>query len=342
MRLTTLLIVGISTLLLACQPHPRSDNRKYRTSTAMQIRFYETFCSELAKELSRLDDSCDDYIFRPAPQAEVEPPRSMAPVDRVPASKPTLVFVPGIFGQCVSPWVTPFSDAYSSLQSEGYKVLVIPVDGRSSSEQNATEIDRFLEAHFVQGERLIVFGYSKGATDFLTALSYAQSAAWVSNVDAFVSVAGVIHGTPLADTYASLYERWISKVPFPTCQPGIGNAVGSMSVSYRESWLASHPVPSDIRYFSVSAVANGRRMNPMLLPFWTVLASEGSESDGQVTPDATRLPGGTALATLKGDHWAIVLPFESSDSVLVTPFKIGNHYPRSALIWAILKTIAPN
>jgi hypothetical protein len=71
-------------------------------------------------------------------------------------SRLVLVIVPGIFGECVSRWVTPFSADKEYLEQMGYRVLVVPVTGRSSSVLNAGIIHDFFHKHAF--ERAVVIG----------------------------------------------------------------------------------------------------------------------------------------------------------------------------------------
>lgn len=333
MRFQTLAVIGLVVACSSCHQFSRPGASSDAMEDSLKTRFYEAFCAEVRSDGD--ERPCDAYIYAP-PTVSVTATGRVSRQTRMPAM---LVFIPGIFGECVAPLVTPFSDSYDALAQMGYRTLVVPVDGRSSSEANARQIDAFLRSHATAHDRIMVFGYSKGATDFITALGAYPDAPWVKQTVAFISVAGVIQGTPLADRYVDLYDHLLASVPFPTCAPGIGSALASMTVGVRNSWLATHSLPSHIRYYSIAAQAEEGWINPLLAPFWYQLKIDGMASDGQVTPQATRVPGGQELALLRGDHWSIALPFKSSHSVYPPLFSVNNAFPRRALIKSIVTVI---
>jgi hypothetical protein len=78
-------------------------------------------------------------------------------------------------------------------------------------------------------ERLILLGYSKGATDILHFLvEYPELA---KKVTAVLSVAGVINGTPLADKFAETYENWFKNTAIKACEPGDEGVLNSLKRS---------------------------------------------------------------------------------------------------------------
>jgi len=63
--------------------------------------------------------------------------------------------------------------------------------------------------------KYIVFGYSKGAPDVQTALAlYPETK---NAVAAFVSVAGAIGGSPIADILPKQAEGWINRYKLGQC-----------------------------------------------------------------------------------------------------------------------------
>jgi len=248
--------------------------------------------------------------------------------------RPVVVIIPGIFGECVSRWVTPFSADYSYLEQLGYRVLVVPVTGRGSSLENAGIIHQFFVQH--PFERAVVIGYSKGVTDFMTAATQPQAGQWARRIGAFVSVAGVVNGTVLASRGEALY-RHVAGWQFPTCGPADGGGVASLSyasvlpVAQVFARLA-RPYPT----YSVVASAEGIVANPLLQGSFDLLAKVDRRNDGQVLAEDAILPGSVYLGTFRADHWSIVLPFEDSDEASMRPFGVNNRFPRRVLATALL------
>ena len=99
--------------------------------------FAAAFCDVYANTSQDLDKRCEDWIWQP-PDSELTDAR--APSASI-AGQRTLVIAPGIFGECVAPWVAPFSSDYAALEALGYHVKVLPLEGRASSKRNARIIN---------------------------------------------------------------------------------------------------------------------------------------------------------------------------------------------------------
>ena len=69
------------------------------------------------------------------------------------------------------------------------------------------------------------------------------------------------------------------------------------------------------------------------------LEANGVEVDHQVLLDDAILPRSTFLGAFRADHWSIALPFEDSRDPWMAPLSIHNHFPRRALLAAILETL---
>jgi hypothetical protein len=300
-------------------------------------RFREIHCAINAEQGARFPD------FRECAEAlsmlGVEPAGSGKPVVSAVAANTTLVFIPGIFGECVRHLATPFSESYAALRAQGYQVIVVPALGRASSEANAAIIDRTLRARERPNDRLIVFGYSKGTSDFLEALDRFQNAEWISRTRAFVSVAGVVSGTPVADEFEGAWDTLLAQIPLARCAPEDGGGVTSLTRRQRMAWLAAHSPPQSIKYFSIAAWPSTVAANPLFAGFRVRLAAFDSRNDGQMLIEDTVLPRAHLLGYANADHWAIALPFNRSDNAGALPFSIANAYPREVLLRAILSYV---
>jgi pimeloyl-ACP methyl ester carboxylesterase len=300
-----------------------------------QAEFAAVFCGHYARLSAQDGGGCGRWL--PAGRAAASVSASVPTPVAAPAAKTgrsVVVIVPGIFGECVSRWVTPFSADYRYLEELGYQVLVVPVTGRGSSAVNAGIIHAFFAAH--PFERAVVIGYSKGVTDFMLAAAQPQAAQWAGRVGAFVSMSGVVNGTPLASRAEPLY-RQLASLPVSLCPPSDGGGVESLT--YRSALPAAQayagmrkPYPS----FSIAAVAEGGPVNPMLQASYDLLARLDRRNDGQVLLEDTMVPGSTFLGAFRADHWSIVLPFEDSGALEMRPFAVNNRFPRRALVTAVL------
>ena len=276
---------------------------------------------------------CDEALVR----AGNESPGTGEPVQKLAARLlTTVVFVPGIFGECVKEIATPFSDAHPHLQRAGYKVIRIDTSGRSSSSFNASAIDAQLRSQIGTSDHVAVIGYSKGVSDFLEAMVAHAGSPWMKQVRAFVSVAGVVSGTPIADSLEELYAALAARVPWITCPPGDGGAVESLTRRHRLNWLSTHALPRSVQYFSIAAVPASVPSNPAFVPFSVHLSAIDLRHDGQVLAQDAMLPTSQLLGFANADHWAVALPFNRSKRPDAIPLALANAYPREVLIEAIL------
>lgn len=296
--------------------------------------FQAVFCAQYA-ETGGEARNCQEWSWHPAGA----PALPTAAKGRVPdsARKPTLVIIPGILGECVDQWVTPFSDGYEALRRKGYNIHVVKVTGRGSSAQNARQIHAYMLEHGKNISDAVVVAYSKGLSDFMLALTQPEAAAWRAKVGGLVSVAGTANGSPLANQAAGLYERVLKSAPWSTCKPADGGGVRSISyrqaMQVRRAFLA---MPDRVPVYSIAAVTSQGRANPVLSPFVGALSAIDDRNDGQLLLEDAVLPGSVLLGIYHADHWSISLPFESSDAWQVKALGTNNHFPRQALIEALM------
>jgi hypothetical protein len=263
-----------------------------------------------------------------------------------------VVIVTGIFGECISDHLLPFSDGryfegyrpetdgYSYLRRLGYDdVEVIVTPGRSSTAANGRFVYAKLKAMTNATARdMVVVAYSKGVTDTLHALALFSEVP--RNLRALVSVAGVVAGTPIADGLAGTYETLLKEVPYCDCPPGDGGGVRSVSRKEQFAWLSRHRLPESVRYYSLAASVPPERTTLALKPFHAVLSQIDSRNDGQVLIQDAVIPGSTLLGYLNGDHWAVAIAFNRSGHPLWRRLVDHNAFPREVLIESILRYVA--
>ncbi|UCE64246.1 MAG: hypothetical protein JSU59_03640, partial [Nitrospirota bacterium] len=93
-------------------------------------------------------------------------------------------------------------------------------------------------------ERVVLVGYSKGTTDALEAAVNHPEVA--QRVSAIVSFAGVVGGSPLADSLPGFQESLIKNMHIPACPEGDQGVVESLSRKTRQAWLAEHTLPHTV------------------------------------------------------------------------------------------------
>lgn len=287
-----------------------------------RARFREIFCALLAQEPGAAMRPCDALLHRlsdePAPARRPRPLPSHAPGVQV-------IFVPGLLGECASGLAPPFEAAVPRLRRLGYDVRVAPVNASAPSHANAERLAREIaESH---AERIVLIGHGRGAVDILELLAANPSAA--SRVQAVLSVAGAINGSPLADAPAG------ASLLFPrggdaACTEGERAALPDLQRAHRLRWLMEHPLPRPPRYFSLGAFAPRSEMARPLRARAAALARIDPRNDGLTLFFDQMIPGAELLGYANADHGSVVSGSEPQGQ---PPF------PREVLIEAALLRI---
>jgi hypothetical protein len=314
-------------------------------------RFRETLCAVTEAREGFYPDwrPCTEVLLN---FAEPESALARRPIQLGSPNLMKVVIVTGIFGECISDYLLPFSDGryfegyrpeidgYAYLRRLGYDDLeVIVTPGRSSTAANGQFVYERLKAMTSATARdVVVVAYSKGVTDTLHALALFSEVP--RNLRALVSVAGVVTGTPIADGLAGTYETLLKEVPYHDCEPGDGGGVRSLSRKEQFTWLSRHRLPESVRYYSLAASVPPERTTVALKPFHAVLSQIDPRNDGQVLIQDAVIPGSTLLGYLNGDHWAIATAFNRSGHPLWRRLVDHNAFPREVLIESILRYVA--
>jgi len=302
-------------------------------------RFREIFCTLLAREngFETGPLGCEKQLHRLVDEAPVVDPPAPLPAHD---TRYRVLIVPGLFGECLAGSVTPFAGASARLQRHGYRVEPLIVSGRSSADHNAGQIADAVRAIDLDPEdRLLLVGHSKGAVDLLHFLANHPDLA--DRIDAVVSVAGAINGSPIANRTGKHYERWFANLAVDGCPPGDGGAFESLRRPVRLEWLATHPLPRDVPSFSVVGFTEKRNSAHVLRSFWKALARIDPRNDGQLLFFDQVIPGATLLGYANADHFAVAIPFEEQADPVVAGIALGHAaYPRGVLLEAIVLYVA--
>jgi len=268
-------------------------------------RFREIFCSLLRQRNKNQIKPilCDDHLWRLSDEPySSQPPRPLPKHD----TRFRLVLVPGAFAECFPKIGFPFESSTDWLEKIGYRIEKIQVSGRSSSENNARQIALAVEEMDMRdGERLILIGYSKGATDILHYLvDYPDIS---DRVAAFLSVAGAINGSALADAFGDTYIEWFSETNLAACGRGDRGLFESLKRSKQSKWMAAHPLPIQVNYFSMVAFTNRENVQPALLGTYDLLKGIDPRNDSQLLFYDQVIPGSSLLGYFNSGHWDIAV-----------------------------------
>ena len=181
-----------------------------------------------------------------------------------------ILIVPGFLSAC-APSARAFMEAEQHLrETHGLDVQFIQVPD-DTSKNNGSIIASYIRQH-ADGRKYIVVGHSKGAPDLQEALLDANAAA---DVAAFVSVAGAVTGSPLAE--ASMEKGLAGLDVSLGCAGKLVSALESLSGNERRAFLREHPVPV-VPSYSIVARASRPHTSQVLVAPWVLLGA-GSLGD---------------------------------------------------------------
>lgn len=298
--------------------------------------FAKMFCAVLKAEpmTGAQGGTCSKYLRSP-----VMPDGQPLPVE-IKAYR--LLLVGGYGSQCITGETATFSDSVKHLETvHGATVDVVNVSAFGSSEYNGKTIFDFVTANFTKDtvsppRPYIAVGYSKGAPDLLQA--FADHPELTQKIAALITLAGVVEGSRLAGSSDKVIDQlFISQLHLTNCDDGDSGGLASLEPAIRQAFLQKHPdlfVPT----YSVVASSTERGTSRILLPTWCTLCKFGKTEDSQMIDAEAVVPKAQYLGMVRGDHWAIAIPFELDPSK--KDLIDHNHFPRFELFESMFRYVA--
>ncbi len=342
------IIATVATLLGGCAATPdatslRSSALPFTTLEGAapvqdgRAGFRDLFCSMLSADgLPPGDDpACGRWLWRLPDEPAAAPDRQVATA--IP-QRLAIFLVTGAFSECVAEASRPFSAGVARLRASGVSVETIVVGGRSGTAHNSRQVeDAIRRAGVGEDQPLIVIGFSKGTLDVLRLL--VDSPELARQVDAVVSVASPVFGTPLADVADPPYSALLATVPHEQCPPGDGLVMRSLRPIEATQWLAANPLPQSVRYYSLAGFTTRDHVARALVPSWKYLSRIDARNDGQVLAADAVIPGSTLLGYANADHWGVAQTIENVHPVLAAR-RDPRPFPLEQLFVSIVRFVA--
>lgn len=303
-----------------------------------RARFRQLFCErfDAVGPPENGKSTCGDYLHRlvDEPGTADRPPGNPLPLAAV-----RFVVVPGYMGDAAPGGMRALGTSIDRLVAKGYRIEYLQVSGGGGGGYNAAEIAaHFRDRDFPRQDKVVVIGYSKGAIDLLHFLVGHPDLA--ARVDAMVSFAGAVNGSGLAE----VFPQFIVDVAAFLGGSDTGDAAGfhTLKPSVQMTWLAEHPLPRHVAYFSMVSFTDRENVSAVLTDGYDRLSQINPKNDGQLIYYDQVLPGSTLLGYANADHWAVALPFTEEAPTFAATLVNRNVFPRDALLEAVLLYVREN
>jgi len=251
------------------------------------------------------------------------------------AEKYRLMFVPGFLASCFR-GVHSFADVVVEARKAGFTADVLGVGGRNDIASNEKLIAEQV-ARMTDGDprRIILIGHSKGANELLAVLAARPDIA--SRVDALLTVAGALNGSPLADDLHGLYGMTAAIMPFEGCDRGQGDPVADLTSAAREAWWAAHGNAVSTPIYSLVTLPDLSRLSLSLFAPYALLSSYTPDNDSMLRVQDQVVRSSHLLGIVNADHLSVAIPHPGLLYLLVwspVPF------PRPQVYLAAIDVIA--
>ncbi len=291
--------------------------------------FADYFCTVLAKNNPDTGDwgGCNKYI-EDTGKTDFQLPEL--------SKNYRVLIIPGFMSSCFpdSPAFMEGQEALKNKYGVPVDLLAVPND---SSDDNAKMIGDYLRENGAKDSRkYIVVGYSKGAPDLQVTLAKQNITQYVA---AFISVAGASGGSVVADALPGMADQWIrSYFKLGNCKGDLTNGFKSLKRSERQAFLGAYP-NSPVPTYSIIAFSEKAGTSKALVQTWDLLAAYDKRQDGQLTQADAILPNSTYLGALKGDHFAVALPFDKAKDATIRNGMDKTRFPRAAVLESLLRFV---
>lgn len=292
--------------------------------------FREVFCLEEDADALPLREACESALryFRSEVAATTAPT-----LRRELRSEYRVALAMGMGWDCMQDLIDGSELPTTRLRDYGFDTLLLEVEGLSSSERNAQIIAEALRKAVAGGDErpFILVGYSKGATDILVALQ--QHPDLLPYTAAFVSVAGAVGGSPVAEHTSGSTMAALRHSPYGDCADSDGTVLESLHPARRHAWLADN-LPLSVPTYSLVTAPEPERVSRALRSSYKLLGAVHPINDGALLHWDQLMPGSTLLGYVNADHWAVTVPIEVDD-IPLGDFLVRNGFPRTRLWLAI-------
>jgi hypothetical protein len=247
-------------------------------------------------ENRRLQDRYTAFIEQlKDPAYEPDP----ADVERYTAYKP--VFVPGYAYRSNPANGANFAQQRELLAELEFAPMLIETEELGSVESNVAVIERELRELMRENERIVIVSTSKGGPETAMALSALRNDPGIGRVKAWISVGGLLRGSPYADRYLSGIKRFFARIMLKRRgQPP--DILENLSTTVRRPSFEALNLPSNLLMLHYVAAPLSGQVPEETRGRYKILREQGP-NDGLTLLADELVEGGLVVTELGLDHY---------------------------------------
>lgn len=212
-----------------------------------------------------------------------------------------LAFVPGYAYRRDRTTGADFARPRAILRENGFRTVLIETDELGSVERNAELVAASLDRLAEREERIIVVSASKGGPEVALALGERLSAGASGRVEAWISVGGLLRGSPYADRFLRWPGRWLARIvlAFLGLPPSV---VRDMSTGVRRPAFARLHLPAHLLTVQYVGAPLSGQIAKSTRGRYEALRALGP-NDGLTLLSDELVPGGVVITDVGLDHY---------------------------------------
>lgn len=212
-----------------------------------------------------------------------------------------LAFVPGYAYRMEPGTGADFAAQRRLMRRYGFETTLIETDELGSVEENAAHIAGTLERLAADHERIIVISTSKGGPEVALALGAFVPPDTLKRVRAWISIGGLLRGSPIADRWNRWPRSWVARFALPRAgyDPSV---VRNLSTEVRRAAFDRLCFPSHLLTVQYVGVPLSGDVSPSARSRYEAMRPRGP-NDGLTLLVDELIPCGNVVVDLGLDHF---------------------------------------
>jgi hypothetical protein len=212
-----------------------------------------------------------------------------------------MAFVPGYAYKKDLTTGADFARQREIMARQGFQTVLVETDELGRVEENARIVADAIDRMTRQHDNIILVSASKGGPETALALSERLSEEARRHVRAWISVGGLLRGSPYADWALRWPRRWFAKIAF-AFQGLRPNVIENLSTEVRRPAFARLQIPADVLTLQYVGVPLSGHISKAARGRYEALRELGP-NDGLTLLADELLPGGIVVTDVGFDHY---------------------------------------